>query len=141
MGVSAVSAGVMVTHRKKKREQKHSVHRCSCCGKTGHRLESCPLPGAAKLLSMQRSLKLLKKEKPRPRFRASVGLKSGTSTREHRQEAAASYGSADTSWSRPEHSRLLQQASVFDASGVTPYQAYEDNTFNNEPREVVLYKP
>ena len=31
---------------------KQKPHRCGCCGETSHRLEKCPLPGAAKLLKL-----------------------------------------------------------------------------------------
>ena len=78
------------------------------------------------MLSMQRSLKLLKTEKPKPRFKASVGLKCGTSKAQHRQQAAKSYGSSDTSWSRTENSHKLLKASAFDHPSVTTEQAYED---------------
>lgn len=55
--------------------------KCSCCGKVGHRLETCKLPGAKVMLRLRKSLKLQRKQsknKKPPKDDRSHSHKGGT---------------------------------------------------------------
>ena len=40
------------------------VKRCSCCGSTDHRIESCPFPGAEKIRQLTRKVNVLTVGRP-----------------------------------------------------------------------------
>lgn len=52
-------------------------HLCSCCGKPGHSIRTCPLPAAATILALRKKLREAKPSKPaRPGQKAVRGPKS-----------------------------------------------------------------
>ena len=59
---------------------KEQVHKCSICGKPGHRLETCKLPGAALVRSLRKRAAAavsVKPEKPHSKVRTSSTSSAG----------------------------------------------------------------